>query len=838
MTASLKGVEAQARRLAKKLGQPPGTAHLLRALVDGNPAAGQLLHAHGAGESELIRALMQLPEESATATQLALDRAARVAETLGSARVEPLHLLSALARDSRSAAHRVLQALGVEPLQLAAEVEELVGGTKRRSRRADEDASRVRATGMRRTTSVAAAAGGGSRTETASRAQARFQAPGAQQALASRIEQNLALARRSGRPEAPAELAPVEPAAAPASPAARSAGKSRAALPALPALPAPALPDVLLDPKQFPLLTTLGRNLSAEARAGRLDPVIGREQEVEQLLDVLARRRANNPVLVGQPGVGKTAVVEGLARELASQPGCRTILIELSAGRLVAGTGVRGALSERLQLLREEVARGAGRITLFIDEIHTLIGAGEGADSLANELKAALARGELPCIGATTEVEYAQHFERDAALSRRFTRIEVSEPTPEVALELLRGVSIEYEKHHAVAYTAEALSSAVELSVRYLPERRLPDKAIGVIDQAAARVARRGGSCVDRHDVAEVISEHAGVPTERLLMRDGEALLALESELAERVIGQAEATRAVALALRKSAAGFRGQRPLGSFLFLGPTGVGKTELARGVADALFPGMALTRLDMAEFSEAHTVARLLGAPPGYVGYEEGGQLTEPVRRRPYQLVLLDEVEKAHPDVLMALLGLLDEGRLTDGRGRTVDFTNSVVILTSNLGSDAIRQRPRIGFSGGGVEGQREARRDAALQAARAALPPELWNRLDEALYFQPLERADVARIAERMLDELALTVAEQHAVELSFEPSVIETLIACGGYDPELGARPMRRVVGRLVEARLADAVLGGELAEGDRVRLVGEGEELRLVREPARDAAE
>jgi ATP-dependent Clp protease ATP-binding subunit ClpC len=532
--------------------------------------------------------------------------------------------------------------------------------------------------------------------------------------------------------------------------------------------------------------------------------------------------------------VGKTAVAMGIALMLARTRDPR-VLIELSAAGLVSGTGVRGALSERLQALVQEVARADGRVLLFIDEVHALIGAEDGADSLTSGLKTALARGELPCIGATTDAEYRRIFERDAALARRFTRIDVDEPSQEAALVILSGLAPEYERHHRVAYATDALRAAVEMSVRFMSERRLPDKAVALIDQAAARVRRRGGTRVDLPAIAEVVSEHAAVPLERLLMRDGDALLALESHLEQRVVGQREAIAAIADALRKSAAGFRGQRPLGTFLFLGPTGVGKTEMAKAICELLFPGSEMTRIDMSELSEPHTVARLLGAPPGYVGHEEGGQLTEPVRRRPYQLVLLDEIEKAHQDVLLALLPLLDEGRITDGRGRTVDFTNTVIAMTSNLGVAAVAAHGPVGFGASAQSPDAQARKQRTLAAARKALPPELWNRIDEPLYFHPLDRAAVTRIAERMTAAVAALVLREHGVHVRFEPSALDALIAAGGYDAAFGARPMRRTVGRLVEAQLARAILGGELTRGGSVTIRGCDGRLLLERnfEPA-----
>jgi ATP-dependent Clp protease ATP-binding subunit ClpC len=516
------------------------------------------------------------------------------------------------------------------------------------------------------------------------------------------------------------------------------------------------------------------------------------------------------------------------ASRLLSEPagGLRDkLLIELSAGGLVSGTGVRGALAEKLGRLRKEVRASQGRVLLFLDEIHALVGSGEGPDDLGNELKAALARGELPCVGATTEAEYRRVFERDAALSRRFTRVEVREPSRDQALAIVRGLALHYERFHGVAYADDALCAAVDLSIRYLPEQHLPDKAIGLVDRAGARQKRRGADVVDLGALAAVLSEQASVPVERLLMRDREQLLALEAQLEARVIGQRDAIGRIAESVRKGAVGLRGPRPLGVFLFSGPTGVGKTELAKALSDALFSATGMTRLDMSEYAESHATARLFGAPPGYVGFEEGGQLTEAVRKRPYQLVLLDEIEKAHPDVLLALLPLLDEGRLTDGRGRTVDFTNTVIVMTSNLGARAATTRA-VGF-GGDSGGQSS---DRALASVRRAMPPELFNRIDEVVMFPALTRADVGRIAQRMLTQVVTTLRREHGIEIDIEDSVVDALVQAGGYDPELGARPMRRTVSREVEAPLARLILQGHAARGDR--LVIAAEDGRVTIEP------
>jgi ATP-dependent Clp protease ATP-binding subunit ClpC len=494
--------------------------------------------------------------------------------------------------------------------------------------------------------------------------------------------------------------------------------------------------------------------------------------------------------------------------------------------------------------LLREVESAEQRVVLFIDEAHGVLGADDGADSVGACLKTALARGDIACIAATTNVEHRRIFERDAALARRFTRVDVGEPSRDVALAIVRGVAPEYERHHRVRFDDAALEAAVDLSVRFISERRLPDKAIGLIDQAAARVRRRAGQAltsVGSAAVAEAVSEQCGVPLDRLLMRDADLLLDLEALLDQRVVGQAHVARAVSDALRKGAAGFRGKRPLCTLLFLGPTGVGKTEMAKAIASRMFPGAALTRIDMSELSEAHGVARLLGAPPGYIGHEDGGQLTEAVRQRPYQLILLDEIEKAHRDVLLALLPLLDEGRLTDGRGNTVDFTNTVIVMTSNLGVEALSERRAVGFDAHSDDPKRahaHARRTVLLQAARRALPPELWNRIDEPLCFDALAPLELGRIARLLVADAAQLAQREHGIALEVDEAAFELLVR-HGYDPALGARPMRRAISRLLEAPIARTVLSGAVKRGETLRVTAEGEELAVrVVERAVDAAE
>jgi ATP-dependent Clp protease ATP-binding subunit ClpC len=592
-----------------------------------------------------------------------------------------------------------------------------------------------------------------------------------------------------------------------------------------------------LDPKRFPTIAQLGRNLTLAAELGELDPVVGRDGEVEQALDVLAKRQGNSPCLVGVAGVGKTSVVRALAQRIADAEDVVTlddrIIVEVQVTDLIAGTGVRGALAQRFAMIRKEVLSARGRIVLFFDEIHELF-IGDLADEISGDLKVALARGELPCIGATTPEEYAKAIESDAALARRFSRVEVDEPSREDAYLVLDALAPALESHHGVRFAEDALALSVGWSVRYLPGRALPDKAVSIIDLAGARARRRGGTEVTAEVVAEVVSEMAQVPIDRLLETDRERMLRLEELLAERVVGHGESIARIARILRRNAAGLGSRRPIGTFLLLGPTGVGKTETAKAVAEVLFfDENAMTRLDLSEYSEAHTVARLVGAPPGYVGHEAGGQLTESVRRRPYQVVLLDEIEKAHRDVLQAFLAAFDEGRMTDGRGRTVDFTNTVFLLTSNIGADvtgaSVKRRVGFGALFGPEDGEgRERESRAVIAAARATLPPELYNRIDEVLVFAPLGRTEVREIASRLLLGLGQSLALERGLRLEFGEDVVLHLLEHGGFDPSLGARPMRRAIARLVEAPLADALLKNDVSAGDVVLLDIAGDEIRV----------
>jgi ATP-dependent Clp protease ATP-binding subunit ClpC len=654
-------------------------------------------------------------------------------------------------------------------------------------------------------------------------------------------------------------------------------------------------------PTNTPNLDKYGRDLTRLAREGKLDPVIGRAREIETTIEILARRKKNNPVLIGEPGVGKTAIVEGLAGRIVAGETPESLrnrrVVELSVNSLIAGSKYRGEFEERAQSILKEVAEQADELILFIDEVHTIVGAGsaEGGLDIANVFKPALARGELNLIGATTLGEYQKYIEKDAALERRFQPVLVSEPTLAQTIMILRGLRDTLEAHHKVAITEEAIVAAAELSDRYITGRFLPDKAIDLIDQAAARVkisatarpvdvqeleaetrqlkreqdyaasrkqfdraeqlkaehdarAAELGKATEtwRHElgtrsaevrvehIAQIVSKLTGIPVAELTAEERQRLAKLEERLHERVVGQDEAVKAVADAVRIARAGLReGSRPIANFLFLGPTGVGKTELAKALAEAVFGDEnAMIRLDMSEYMERHTVARLIGAPPGYVGYEEGGQLTERVRRKPFSVVLLDEIEKAHPDVYNILLQVFDDGRLTDGKGRVVDFTNTIIIATSNLGSDLIQQRLRLGDRAQNVE---KLRHDL-MDVLRGHFRPEFLNRIDEVIIFHALDREQIRSIVQLQLERVR-RVAHGQGLDLTFDDSLVEHL-AQEGYRPEFGARELRRLIRSELETRLASEMLDGRIQEGSKVAARWDEERKRVVLEAKGPAAQ
>ncbi len=637
-----------------------------------------------------------------------------------------------------------------------------------------------------------------------------------------------------------------------------------------------------------PHLTRFTRDLTALAKAGELDPIIGREKEIARCIRILSRKTKNNPVLIGEPGVGKTAIAEGLAQRIVSSEVPDVLkdkkVLSLDLASVIGGSKFRGEFEERFKGLMDEIRALKGRVILFIDEVHTIVGAGAGEGSMdaANMLKPSLARGELQCLGATTLDEHRKHIEKDAALERRFQPVMVAEPTPEQAIEILRGLRDSYEAHHRVKITDAALTAAVELADKYISDRFLPDKAIDLFDEAAAMVRlgahtepgrmkaleerlaqkekdKEAAVAGERYEeasrlkrelealraevdglrtqwqqarglaepivtpeaIATVVSEWTGIPAKKLQQEESQRLLEMEQSLRQRVVGQEEALRAISEAVRRARAGLKDPgRPIGSFIFLGPTGVGKTETARALADYLFNDeSAMLRFDMSEYMERHTMSRLVGAPPGYVGYDDAGRLTEAVRRRPYSVLLFDEIEKAHPDVFNLLLQILDDGRLTDSKGRTVDFKNTVIIMTSNLGAEQLGLRKgALGFqrpSEGGVSLEDERVAATVMDALRQHFRPEFLNRIDEIIVFHSLDREQLNRIVDSML---ASTRRKLHGQNILLEVrDAAKGELARRGFDPKFGARPLRRVIQRDLETELSRMLLRGELREGDRV---------------------
>ncbi|MGF7035836.1 ATP-dependent Clp protease ATP-binding subunit ClpC [Paenibacillus mucilaginosus] len=635
-----------------------------------------------------------------------------------------------------------------------------------------------------------------------------------------------------------------------------------------------------------PTLDGLARDLTAYAKEGNLDPVIGRSKEIERVIQVLSRRTKNNPVLIGEPGVGKTAIAEGLAQKIVANEIPETLrdkrVMTLDMGSVVAGTKYRGEFEDRLKKIMDEI-RQAGNIVLFIDELHTLIGAGgaEGAIDASNILKPALARGELQCIGATTLDEYRKYIEKDAALERRFQPITVDQPSPDEAIQILHGLRDRYEAHHRVKITDEAIEQAVKLSDRYITDRFLPDKAIDLIDEASSKVRLRSytvppdlkklesrledirkekdaavqsqefekaaslrdteqklreeldstknewkekqgrtDSEVTPDDIAQVVASWTGIPVVKLAEEETQRLLQMESILHDRVIGQDEAVKAVSRAIRRARAGLKDpKRPMGSFIFLGPTGVGKTELARALAESLFGDEnSVIRIDMSEYMEKHSTSRLVGAPPGYVGYEEGGQLTEKVRRKPYSVVLLDEIEKAHPEVFNILLQVLEDGRLTDSKGRTVDFRNTLIIMTSNVGADVIKKNSTLGFTATIDAGKEYGNmKDKVMGELKKSFRPEFLNRIDEIIVFHSLDEAHIGQIVSLMAEELRKRLKEQ---EVDFVlTDAAKAFLAKEGYDPSFGARPLRRAIQKHIEDRLSEELLRGNISKGDTLTI-------------------
>ena len=646
--------------------------------------------------------------------------------------------------------------------------------------------------------------------------------------------------------------------------------------------------------KGCPTLSNFGRDLTDLAKQGKIDPIIGRDRETERVIQILSRRTKNNPCLIGEPGVGKTAVVEGLAQKIADGTIPETLrdktVIALDIPAMIAGAKYRGEFEERMKNVMDEVSKNPN-IILFIDEIHTIVGAGaaEGAVDAANIIKPALARGEMQLIGATTISEYRGHIEKDAALERRFQSVMVNEPSNEESIEIIRGLRDKYEAHHSLKISDEAIKAAVELSVRYIQDRYLPDKAIDLVDEAASRIrissitspcdlkeieeklkeisrnkeeavssqdferaaslrdeekklteeyeekksaweksSSRSNLTLTENDIADVVTQWTGIPVSRLLEGEGEKLLRLEETLKTKVIGQDSAIEAISKAIRRGRTGLKDpRRPIGSFIFIGPTGVGKTELTKALAEVMFGDRnAMLRLDMSEYMEKHSVSKLIGSPPGYVGYDEGGQLTEKVRRHPYSVVLFDEIEKAHPDVFNILLQVLEDGILTDSQGRRVDFKNTIIIMTSNAGASAAEQSARqLGFAVSDAnEDERAQREKTIMNALKSTFRPEFINRIDDIIIFNRLSHENICAIADLMLSEVASRTAAL-GITLEFDPSVTE-LVAKAGFDDAYGARPLRRAIVRLVEDTFSTEMLEGKFVSGDTALAKADGEKV------------
>ncbi len=846
-----------ALREASRLGHTYiGSEHLLLGLLtERDSIAAKLLAARGVSDTELRAAVVELsgegvesrvsPADMTPRTRKILQGAAVAATHNGQSYVGTEHLLLALLEENDCVALRILESVGASPDDLLQDVRAFLatppGG--------DRDAR-----------GHAHPNDGNARDERGGDSAGR--------GIGRRADERREGARRSGNHASDADTIPGAP-----------------------------------------TLSHYGRDLTAMARIGQLDPIIGRDEETDRVIRILSRRRKNNPCLIGEPGVGKTAVVEGLAQRMVDgnvpEPLRDRLIVTLDLPGMIAGAKYRGEFEERLKGIMAEV-RSHPAIILFIDELHTIVGAGaaEGAVDAANILKPALSRGEMQVIGATTVNEYRMHIEKDAALERRFQAVTVGEPTEDEAVRILMGLRSRYEAHHKLIITDEAIRAAVALSVRYIPDRFLPDKAIDLIDEAASRlriaamtapeaikrlesalssmtrekeeaikaqeferaarlrdeereardayeaakadwvraspaddVGAKDASpanhaphtAVREEDIADVVTQWTGIPVSRLLESEGERLLHLEDTLRERIIGQDKAIEVVARAIRRGRLGLKDpRRPIGSFIFIGSTGVGKTELTRALAAAMFGSeKSLIRLDMSEYMEKHSVSRLVGSPPGYVGHEEGGQLTEQIRRHPYAVVLLDEMEKAHPDVFNLLLQVLDDGTLTDAQGRRIDFRNTVIIMTSNVGTDGTAHRS-VGFD---RAADIDRDRTEMLGALKETFRPEFINRVDEIVVFSKLGEAEARRITSLLLEDIRLRV-QALGVDLTFSDGVIEQ-ISHAGFDPRYGARPLRRAATRLVEDSLSMALLEGRITAGDRLVALPDGDRVRFLRQEA-----
>ncbi|MFO0661453.1 MAG: AAA family ATPase [Polyangiaceae bacterium] len=869
---------AQAERIAQRRNEPITTWHLLAAVASQPGPASDVLTDFKVSPERLRESAARVPpgHESADRAQRAIRAAIDFAQRTRVSAPTSIHLLTSMLGERSCHAYRVLQHAGIDVGRLRTAVMQVALGVVPPRRTDNVSAERhealARAEGVLSNDSHARVEHHRAevlhhhpeshRSDSGHHARARQQ----RGQTVRVIPDASPLTARSTMipPTPPAQVTP--PAESPREnveppPSVRPVPPTAIAVPLIPEMPAPrrekatarrprgaAQRDVsrfVLDGATFPNLARYTTNLTL-AMASDPPTVVGRSREVQQALDVLAKRSGNCPILVGPPGVGKTSTLRAIALATAQAPAGSLddrIVVELDVNDLIAGTGTRGALLERVQAIRTEIASTKRRVVLAVEDVTRMFV--EGVDEEAGtELRAALSRGDVPLIGTTTHEEFRRWIESDGSLSRCTAPVWVDEPNRNDTLEILRTAVPTLSAHHRVQFPDESLTAAISWTSRYMTGRAFPEKAMSVLDLAGARAHRRGLSDLPVDVLADVVAEQTDVPAERLLETDAKRMLSLEQTLASSVVGHGSCLSRIASFLRRSAAGIHGARPLGTFMLLGPTGVGKTETAKALARSLFGSTeAMTRIDMSEFSEPHAVARLIGAPPGYIGHEAGGQLTEAIRRRPYQVLLLDEIEKAHRDVLQTFLQVFDEGRLTDGRGRTVDFTQCVIVLTSNLGAGAVATKPTgrsIGFvsqrnNTGESQNERESTsQHPVIQAAREGLPPELYNRIDEVLVYEPLTRDDVREIARRLLRSLSDGLRKARGIELEMSPDVIDLLLARGGYEPELGARPMKRAIAKWVESPLAERLLMASIRAGDRLIVHVDNGDIRI--EPRRAA--
>lgn len=835
----------ESKAIADRLNMPFTSAHPLLCFYLVETQAAQFLQERGLTVDALLEAIQNVPDESPEIWDRILRRAEDVALVQKSRQIESLHLLVAICSFVESAAYQLVRSLGFQLGEIRSSIMAQLQGDQLRT--VSSAARAPQPPPAPRSPSGPAAPlptprpvtfSSGTAKDLGERLFEKTEKQKAERTVSGKLNPISAIVSPDVLPPSAIRLRErratgqqqVIGAQAPRAATVITARTEPASHPRPKPLPAFNPSRYALSKSEFPLLTRVGVNLSQAAIEGKIEAAIGRDDLIIRLVDTLNKRRSNNPLLVGEPGVGKTAIVEGFAHYLIrqAQAGIRTgledrVIVSVETSSMLAGTSLRGAFSERMNQLKQEVGRANGRVIIFFDELHHWIGAGgsnDGGADAAGDLKTALARGEFPCIGATTWAEYAKYIEPDSAFTRRFETLRVDEPDLESTIKIVLGVRDNYAEHHGVDIPDESIEHAVKLAHRYLPSRRNPDKSVGVIDFAGSLARRNDVGRVTLETVARAVADQAGIDPDRLLMNDKERYAKLPALLAEHIVGQQDAVARASSILQRNYAGFSSGRPIGSFLFLGPTGVGKTEFARALARVLFHDEdAMLRIDMSEYMEAHSIARLIGAPPGYVGHEAAGMLTEPIRRSPYQLVLLDELEKAHPEVLNLLIQVLDEGRLTDSRGNTVDFTNTIVVMTTNLGAESLAEGRRARPVGFADVRDDDHRHDEALREARKFFRPEVWNRIDEVIVFPPLTKEQVTSIAHKMLQTSSDRVQNETDIAFTCDDSVVDYLVANGGYDPSLGARPMRRAVGKLVEQAIAEEILQGRVRRGDRLAL-------------------